>query len=108
MRAIAAIACCSCSTSFRCSALRSWRGINWRHTQSLNQIEKAYGANNSILDSCNVRVSFSINDERTAKHVSDTLGTATEIKAMKNYAGSRLSPWHGHLMVSRSETARPC
>lgn len=26
---------------------------------------------------------------------------------MKNYAGSRLSPWLGHLMVSRSETARP-
>lgn len=25
---------------------------------------------------------------------------------MKNYAGSRLSPWLGHLMVSRSETAR--
>jgi type IV secretion system protein VirD4 len=39
--------------------------------------------------------------------VSDALGTATEMKAMKNYAGSRLSPWLGHLMVSRSETARP-
>ena len=26
---------------------------------------------------------------------------------MKNYAGSRLSPWLGHLMVSRQETARP-
>ena len=24
---------------------------------------------------------------------------------MKNYAGNRLSPWLGHLMVSRSETA---
>jgi type IV secretion system protein VirD4 len=75
--------------------------------QSLNQIEKAYGANNSILDNCHVRVSFATNDERTAKRVSDALGTATEMKAMKNYAGSRLSPWLGHLMVSRSETARP-
>jgi type IV secretion system protein VirD4 len=75
--------------------------------QSLNQIEKAYGPNNSILDNCHVRVSFSTNDERTAKRVSDALGTATEMKAMKNYAGSRLSPWLGHLMVSRSETARP-
>jgi type IV secretory pathway TraG/TraD family ATPase VirD4 len=27
--------------------------------------------------------------------------------AMKNYAGHRLSPWLGHLMVSRQETARP-
>ncbi|WP_299363703.1 type IV secretory system conjugative DNA transfer family protein [uncultured Paracoccus sp.] len=39
--------------------------------------------------------------------MSDALGTATEMKAMKNYAGHRLSPWLGHLMVSRSETARP-
>ncbi len=75
--------------------------------QSLNQIEKAYGANNSILDNCHVRVSFATNDERTAKRVSDALGTATELRAMKNYAGHRLSPWLGHLMVSRSETARP-
>jgi type IV secretion system protein VirD4 len=47
------------------------------------------------------------NDERTAKRVSDALGTATELRAMKNYAGHRLSPWLGHLMVSRQETARP-
>ena len=75
--------------------------------QSLNQIEKAYGQNNSILDNCHVRVSFATNDERTAKRVSDALGTATEMRAMKNYAGNRLSPWLGHLMVSRQETARP-
>lgn len=75
--------------------------------QSLNQIEKAYGPNNSILDNCHLRVSFATNDERTAKRVSDALGTATEMRAMKNYAGHRLSPWLGHLMVSRSETARP-
>jgi len=75
--------------------------------QSLNQIEKAHGASNSILDNCHVRVSFATNDERTAKRVSDALGTATEMRAMKNYAGHRLSPWLGHLMVSRSETARP-
>jgi len=75
--------------------------------QSLNQIEKAYGPNNAILDNCHVRVSFATNDERTAKRVSDALGTATELRAMKNYAGHRLSPWLGHLMVSRQETSRP-
>jgi type IV secretion system protein VirD4 len=74
--------------------------------QSLNQIEKAYGQNNSILDNCHVRVCFATNDERTAKRVSDALGTATELRAMRNYAGHRLSPWLGHLMVSRQETAR--
>ena len=75
--------------------------------QSLNQIEKAYGPNNAILDNCHVRVAFATNDERTARRISDALGTATELRAMKNYAGSRLSPWLGHLMVSRQETARP-
>ena len=74
--------------------------------QSLNQIEKAYGQNNAILDNCHVRVAFATNDERTAKRVSDALGTATEMRAMKNYAGHRLSPWLGHLMVSRQESAR--
>ena len=75
--------------------------------QSLNQIEKAYGPNNAILDNCHVRVSFATNDERTAKRVSDALGTATEMKAQRNYAGHRLAPWLGHLMVSRQESARP-
>jgi type IV secretion system protein VirD4 len=74
--------------------------------QSLNQIERAYGANNAILDNCHVRVAFSTNDERTAKRISDALGTATELRAQRNYAGHRLSPWLGHLMVSRQETAR--
>ena len=40
------------------------------------------------------------------KRVSESLGTATELRAMKNYAGHRLSPWLGHLMISKSETAR--
>ncbi|PQA89294.1 conjugal transfer protein TraG [Hyphococcus luteus] len=75
--------------------------------QSLNQIEKAYGPNNSILDNCHVRVAFAANDERTAKRISDALGTATELRAQKNYAGHRLAPWLAHVMVSRQETARP-
>ena len=74
--------------------------------QSLNQIDKAYGQNHSILDNCHVRVTFATNDERTAKRISETLGTATELRAQRNYAGHRLAPWLGHLMVSRSETAR--
>lgn len=76
-------------------------------SQSLNQIDKAYGLNHSILDNCHVRVTFATNDERTAKRISETLGTATELRAQRNYAGHRLAPWLGHLMVSRQETARP-
>jgi type IV secretion system protein VirD4 len=75
--------------------------------QSLNQIVKAYGDNNAILDNCHVRVAFSTNDDRTAKRISDALGTATEQRAMRNYAGHRLAPWLAHVMVSRQETARP-
>nr|WP_321273057.1 conjugal transfer protein TraG [Alcaligenes faecalis] len=75
--------------------------------QSLNQIDKAYGQNHSILDNCHVRVTFATNDERTAKRISETLGTATELRAQRNYAGHRLAPWLGHLMVSRQETSRP-
>jgi type IV secretion system protein VirD4 len=73
----------------------------------LNQIEKAYGPNNAILDNCHVRIAFAANDERTAKRISDSLGTATELRAQRNYAGHRLAPWLAHVMVSRQETARP-
>jgi type IV secretion system protein VirD4 len=75
--------------------------------QSLNQIAKAYGENNAILENCHVRIAFAANDERTAKRISDALGTATELRAQRNYAGHRLAPWLGHVMVSRQETARP-
>ena len=74
--------------------------------QSLNQIEKAYGEHNAILDNCHVRIAFATNDERTAKRISDALGTATEQRSMRNYAGHRLAPWLAHVMVSRQETAR--
>lgn len=75
--------------------------------QSLNQIEKAYGAMNSILDNCHIRVAFATNDERTAKRISESLGTATQQRAQRNYTGHRLAPWLSHVMVSRQETSRP-
>ena len=74
--------------------------------QSLNQIEKAYGPNNAILDNCHVRIAFSTNDERTAKRISEALGTKTELRSQKNYTGHRLAPWLSHMMVSRQETQR--
>ncbi|HEX3423908.1 MAG TPA: conjugal transfer protein TraG [Sphingomicrobium sp.] len=74
--------------------------------QSLNQIARAYGENNSILDNCHVRIAFATNDERTARRISDALGTGTELHSMRNYAGHRLAPWLAHIMVSRQETAR--
>ena len=75
--------------------------------QSLNQISKAYGENNAILDNCHVRIAFATNDERTAKRISDMLGTTTEQRNQKNYTGHRLAPWLSHVMVSQQETQRP-
>lgn len=57
--------------------------------QSLNQIEKAYGANNAILDNCHIRVTYSALDERTAKRISDLLGQTTLMKKQRSFAGGR-------------------
>ena len=75
--------------------------------QSLNQLDKVYGQNNSILDNCHIRSTFASNDDRTAKRISDLLGTTTEEREQKNFAGHRLSPILGHKMVSKVETSRP-
>ncbi|WP_176427223.1 MULTISPECIES: IncP-type conjugal transfer protein TraG [Rhodomicrobium] len=75
--------------------------------QSLNQIDKAYGPNHAILDNCHVRVAFAPNDERTAKRLSDALGTATEERNQRNFSGRRFSAWLSHTTISHQETARP-
>ncbi len=74
--------------------------------QSLNQVEKYYGSKNSILENCHVRIAFATNDERTAKRISDMLGTTTEQRHQRNYTGHRLAPWLSHVMVSQQETSR--
>ncbi len=75
--------------------------------QSLHQIDRAYGHNHAILDNCHVRVAFAPNDERTAKRLSDALGTATELRAQTNLSGKRFSAWLSHTSVSEQETPRP-
>jgi type IV secretion system protein VirD4 len=54
-----------------------------------------------------VRVAFTPNDERTAKRLSDALGTATQLRAQRNLSGRRLSAWLSHMTVSEQETPRP-
>jgi type IV secretion system protein VirD4 len=75
--------------------------------QSLNQIAKAYGDNNAILDNCHLRVAFACNDERTAKRISDSLGTATEQLAKQSFSGRRLTPYLSHISKSVHLSARP-
>ena len=43
--------------------------------QSLNQIEKAYGQNNAILDNCHVRVAFADQCTSSRRTLSTPLGT---------------------------------
>lgn len=59
--------------------------------QDLNQIEKAYGANNAILGNTHVRIAFASNDDRTAKRISDLLGQSTQTKKTQSLSGKRAS-----------------
>lgn len=75
-------------------------------TQSLNQIEKIYGANNSILDNCHIRVAFAANDDRTAKRISDLLGTTTETKDQQSISGRRSGIFLDNTSISEQSFAR--
>jgi type IV secretion system protein VirD4 len=75
--------------------------------QSLNQLDKAYGQNNAILDNCHVRITFAANDDRTAKRVSDLLGMATELRQQASFGGKRWSLLYDRRLVSSQEAGRP-
>ena len=92
------------------TALAFMAGYNMRAfliAQSLNQIEKAYGANSSILDNCHVRVAFAANDERTASRISEALGTATEVREHRSFSGGRSSFLLDRVSVSTHSSPRP-
>ena len=74
--------------------------------QSLNQIDKFYGPNNAILDNCQVKVTFAANDDRTARRITELLGTCTEQRHQRNFSGHRLAAWLGHMSVATQETSR--
>jgi type IV secretion system protein VirD4 len=73
--------------------------------QSLNQLEKAYGPSNSILDKCHLRLTYAANDDKTAKRISALLGQGTEKKMQKSYSGSGI--WLTNRTESEQEYARP-
>jgi type IV secretion system protein VirD4 len=73
--------------------------------QSLNQLEKAYGPHNAILDNCHIRLTYAANDDKTARRISDLLGQATERKLHRSYSGTGL--FLTHRTESEQEHARP-
>lgn len=75
--------------------------------QSLNQLRKSYGPNNSIMDNCHVRIVFTPNDNETAELISRMLGQKTEIVNNQSYSGNRLSLWLKNCSFSTQETGRP-
>lgn len=76
-------------------------------SQDYTQLIAHYGANNSIVSSCHIRVYFAPNEIATAEKLSKELGNTTIVNQQKNYGGNRLNPWLGHVMISNQEVARP-
>ncbi len=75
--------------------------------QSLNQLQKAYGERNSILDNCHVRVAFANNDDHTARRLSDLIGEQTAVKEQTSISGARFAMVKPSSSIARVEFGRP-
>ena len=76
-------------------------------TQDIRQILDQYGANESIVSNCHVRIAFAPNQLDTAEVLSKMTGVKTVQKASFNFSGSRLSPIMEHVNASVDHTERP-
>src|SRR5262249_40446508 len=61
----------------------------------------------AILDNCHVRVAFAANDDRTAKRISDLLGTATEVREQASVSGGRFALVLTHRSRATMVSPRP-
>lgn len=75
--------------------------------QSLNQLQKAYGERNAILDNCHVRIAFANNDDQTARRLSDLLGEQTLVKEQISISGARFAMVKPSSSSSSIEFGRP-
>jgi type IV secretion system protein VirD4 len=75
--------------------------------QSLNQLDKAYGAHHSLLDNCHVRLAMAANDDRTAQRISALLGQQTQQRTQHSLSGNRAALWYDKASVSVMESGRP-
>ncbi len=76
-------------------------------TQSMNQIYKWYGRDNSIVDNCRVRIVYTPNDPETADWISRILGTKTEMVENRSYQSSFINVTPKNVTVSTQESSRP-
>ena len=63
-------------------------------SKELFSLERAYDGSGGVGRPGKRQRTAWTNDERTAKRISDMLGTTTEQRNQKNYTGHRLAPWH--------------
>ena len=58
-------------------------------TQSVKQLAERYGEKNSIVDNCDLRLTYHANDPETGKYVSETLGTRTYVTRRESVSQER-------------------
>lgn len=73
--------------------------------QSINQINKAYTKDNSIMDNMHIQVAYTPNDNYTAEEISKALGKQTLVVDNKSYQKG-FSFWFGLERTSQSEVGR--
>jgi type IV secretion system protein VirD4 len=74
--------------------------------QSLNQLNKTYTNQNSIVDNCHIRIVYTPNDEKTPEFIVKLLGTKTEVIENKSYQSSFMRAMPKNITVSTQESAR--
>jgi type IV secretion system protein VirD4 len=67
-------------------------------TQGLNQLNKIYTENNSIIDNCHIRVVHTPNDNTTPKYISEMLGKTTIEVKTRSYSGMPIFGENSHSM----------
>lgn len=76
-------------------------------TQDIRQIVDSYGAQESIVSNCQVRVAFAPNQPDTAKLLSDMTGTTTIQKATYSFSGNRSGAVMKNMNASIDNVQRP-
>jgi type IV secretion system protein VirD4 len=76
-------------------------------TQDVRQIVDAYGAQESIVSNCHIRVAFAPNQPDTAKLLSDMSGTTTIQKAAYSFSGNTYGTSMKNMNASIENVQRP-
>jgi len=76
-------------------------------SQDIRQIVDQYGANESIVSNCHVRIAYAPNQYETAELLSKMTGNKTIQKASFNYSGKRFAPMMEHRNAAIEQAERP-